>query len=123
MNLSVRIRLAALVAGLSGLMLLTGLKAEDKPKADPPKPAEKNTDTAKPEPPKPLSDAVKKGLEYLVKQQHANGGWGQGGGWRINLDANGQNTGARIEGAEVKDPPDVGNTAVATLALIRAGNT
>jgi hypothetical protein len=67
--------------------------------------------------PKPLSDTVKKGLEYLIKQQHPNGGWGQGGGWRVG----GQ--GGRIEGAEVKDPPDVGNTCIAALALIRAGNT
>jgi Prenyltransferase and squalene oxidase repeat len=64
--------------------------------------------------PKPLCDSVKKGLEYLVKQQNANGGWGQGGGWRV------ANNG-RVEGAE--DPPDVGNTCLAVLALVRAGNT
>jgi hypothetical protein len=68
--------------------------------------------------PKPLSDGVKKGLEYLVQQQHENGGWGQGGGWRLNGEGQG-----RVEGAEVKDPPDVGNTCIAALALIRAGNT
>jgi hypothetical protein len=28
-----------------------------------------------------------------------------------------------VEGADVKDPPDVGNTCIAALALIRAGNT
>jgi hypothetical protein len=66
--------------------------------------------------PKPLSDEVQKGLAYLAKQQHANGGWGQGGGWRTS----GQ---GRVEGAEVQDPPDVGNTCMATLALVRAGNT
>jgi hypothetical protein len=66
--------------------------------------------------PKPLGDQVHKGLEYLVKQQHPSGGWGQGGGWRTG----GQ---GRIDGANVKDPADVGNTCMATLALVRAGNT
>lgn len=66
--------------------------------------------------PKPLSDNVQKGLSYLVTQQHASGGWSQGGGWRTG----GQ---GRVEGADVQDPPDVGNTCMAALALIRAGNT
>ncbi|MFL5338630.1 MAG: prenyltransferase/squalene oxidase repeat-containing protein [Gemmataceae bacterium] len=66
--------------------------------------------------PKPLSPTVKKGLEYLVKQQHPNGGWGQGGGWRVGEQG-------RIEGVDVKDPPDVGDTCIAVLALVRAGNT
>lgn len=69
--------------------------------------------------PKPIGDAVKKGLEYLVQQQHENGGFGQGGGWRTGNEGQG----GRVEGAEVKDPPDVGNTCIAALALIRAGNT
>jgi hypothetical protein len=68
--------------------------------------------------PKPLSDQVKKGLTYLINQQHANGGWGQGGGWRTA-----DQGGGRVEGAQVSDPPDVGNTCIAVLALIRAGNT
>lgn len=67
--------------------------------------------------PKPLSPAVEKGLEYLVKSQRPDGGWNQGGGWRQNLG------GGRIEGPNVEDPSDVGNTAFAMLALIRAGNT
>ncbi len=68
--------------------------------------------------PRPLSDAVKKGLEYLVKNQQKDGGWNQGGGWRTNLQG-----GGRIEGPNVEDPSDVANTAFALLALIRAGNT
>ncbi|HEV3144769.1 MAG TPA: prenyltransferase/squalene oxidase repeat-containing protein [Gemmataceae bacterium] len=121
MNVQVRIRLAALVAIVSGLMLLAVTRADDKPK-EPAKPAEtKETPKNEPIQPKPLSDAVKKGLEYLIKQQHENGGWGQGGGWRINLDPNAG--GGRVEGANVQDPPDVGNTAIAALTLIRAGNT
>ena len=68
--------------------------------------------------PKPFSEDTQKGLAYLVSQQDQGGGWGQGGGWRQN----GQNRG-RVEGANVADPPDLGNTCIATLALIRAGNT
>jgi hypothetical protein len=67
---------------------------------------------------KPLSDTVKKGLAYLVKQQRADGGWGQGGGWRTATEK-----GGRVEGAGVEDPSDVGNTCIAALALLRAGNT
>src|SRR5262245_11206913 len=122
MKPTVKTRVGALVALTCGLMLMTVLRAEDKPKPAPEKPAEK-TETVKLDPiqPKPISDNVKKALEYLVKQQHANGGWGQGGGWRTNVDP--KAGGGRVEGSEVKDPPDVGNTAIATLALIRAGNT
>src|SRR5262245_24668443 len=67
--------------------------------------------------PKPLSDGVKKGLAYLVGQQHSGGGWSQGGGWRANPD------GGRVESPDVEGPPDVANTCAATLALLRAGNT
>jgi hypothetical protein len=67
--------------------------------------------------PKSLSPSTTKGLAYLVSQQHADGGWGQGGGWRRNTQ------GGRIEGAGVTDPSDLGNTCVAALTLIRAGNT
>ncbi|MEX0678405.1 MAG: prenyltransferase/squalene oxidase repeat-containing protein [Pirellulales bacterium] len=68
--------------------------------------------------PKALSPSTTKGLAYLVSQQQASGGWGQGGGWRQNTQA-----GGRVEGAGVVDLPDLGNTCMATLALIRAGNT
>jgi hypothetical protein len=68
--------------------------------------------------PKPLSPAVKRGLKYLVDHQQVDGGWNQGGGWRINISGSG-----RIDGPNVADPSDVGNTAFALLALIRAGNT
>ncbi len=67
--------------------------------------------------PKPLSEAVKKGFAYLASQQHPNGGWSQGGGWRSNSE------GGRVEGAGVEDPPDVANTCAATLALLRGENT
>ena len=111
---AMKVRLAVLVAFVGGLYMLTALRADDKAKTPTPPASEKRTDAIKP---KPLGDEVKKGLEYLVKQQHSNGGWGQGGGWRT------VENGGRIEGAQVQDPPDVGNTCIATLALIRAGNT
>lgn len=66
--------------------------------------------------PKPITDSIKNGLKYLVKNQQNDGGWNQGGGWRT------ANQG-RVEGGNVEDPSDVGNTSVALLALIRAGNT
>jgi prenyltransferase/squalene oxidase-like repeat protein len=79
----------------------------------------KTEEARKPVKPKELSDSVKKGLAYLISQQHETGGFGQGGGWRVNVE--GQS--GRVEGTDVKDPPDVGNTCIAALALIRAGNT
>jgi len=68
--------------------------------------------------PKPLTDSVKQGLTYLVKNQQEDGGWNQGGGWRTGI-----NQGGRVEGKQVEDPSDMGNTCIALLALIRAGNT
>jgi prenyltransferase/squalene oxidase-like repeat protein len=68
--------------------------------------------------PKELSESVKKGLEYLVKGQQEDGGWNQGGGWRV-----GNAGGGRVEGKNVEDPSDIGNTCLALLALVRAGHT
>ncbi len=71
--------------------------------------------------PKPITPVVRKGLDYLVSQQHADGGWGQGGGWRSQKGGGFGN--ARVEGENVTDAADLGNTCMALLALIRAGNT
>jgi hypothetical protein len=68
-------------------------------------------------PPKPLSDQTKKGLEYLINQQHEDGGWGQGGGWRSGAQ------GGRTEGDKATEPSDIGNTCIAMLALIRSGSS
>lgn len=64
-------------------------------------------------------EALAKGLDYLLSQQHTDGGWGQGGGWRQN------NTkgGSRVEGKNVEDPSNLGNTCVSLVTLLRAGHS
>ena len=104
---------AAVVALLAGLYASGGEPRKDEPKKEDAKAA-----AATPVKPKALSDGAKKGLAYLVGQQHEDGGWGQGGGWRTNTQG-----GGRVEGKDVADPSDVANTCVATLALVRAGST
>jgi hypothetical protein len=66
--------------------------------------------------PKELSPAIKKGLEYLVKIQQDDGGWNQGGGWRV-----GNTGGGRVEGKNVEDPSDIGNTCFVLLACSGPG--
>src|SRR5437868_8336106 len=95
---------------LFGLVMRTGATAAEPAQESPPA-------ADAPIKPKALSEQTKKALAYLVSQQQAGGGWGQGGGWRSG------NEGGRVEGAEVQDPPDVANTAIAALALWRAGNS
>lgn len=63
-------------------------------------------------------EAVRIGLDYLLKQQQKDGGWGQGGGWRQG----GDKSGGRVEGANVEDPPDLGNTCIGLVTLLRAGH-
>ncbi len=59
------------------------------------------------------------GLDYLLRQQHPDGGWGQGGGWRQNT----RQGGGRVEGVNVEDPSDLGNTCVSLVTLLRAGHS
>jgi hypothetical protein len=107
--------LGCLLVALGGLASWAGLAARDaEPAKTPDKAAAAPSEPIKP---KPLSDNVKKGLAYLISQQRDNGGWGQGGGWRI------KQGGGRVEGGQVQDPSDVANTCIATLALLRAGHT
>jgi hypothetical protein len=62
--------------------------------------------------PKPLSRNVKKGLDWLVEHQLPSGGWGQG------------EESAQMRGNEsLKDTPNVADTCIAVLALIRSGST
>jgi hypothetical protein len=93
-------------------------QAENPPAPQAEKAIDQAAQTSRAVKPKPLSENTTRGLAYLVSQQHDDGGWGQGGGWRQNTQG-----GGRVEGENVSDPTDLGNTCIATLALIRAGNT
>ena len=64
--------------------------------------------------PKPLSDRVDKALDWLVKHQGEDGGWGQGE----------ESPGMRgSTQAGVRDQSNVADTCIAALALIRSGST
>ncbi len=63
--------------------------------------------------PKPLSATVEKGLTWLVEHQHSRGGWSQG-------EESNQMVG---RGANEADQPNVGDTAISVLALLRSGST
>jgi hypothetical protein len=65
--------------------------------------------------PKPLSRNVKKGLDWLVEHQLAGGGWGEG-------EESAQMRGGG-ERASFRDTPNVADTCIALLALIRSGST
>src|SRR5688572_25267266 len=89
----------------ASLIVVTSLHAESPvPVKEAPQEASaveiKPAEPAKPAdlpPPKPLGDPVTKGLAWLAKAQNSDGGWGQGGGWRINVQN--QETKGRVEGA------------------------
>lgn len=63
--------------------------------------------------PKPLSSQVKKGLDWLVHNQLPSGGWGQGE----------ESPTMRANGDALRDKPNVADTCIAALALIRSGST
>jgi hypothetical protein len=65
--------------------------------------------------PKPLSANVKKGLDWLVEHQLPGGGWGEG-------EESAQMRGGG-ERASFRDTPNVADTCIALLALIRSGST
>ena len=108
--------LAGLVLALSCASFLPGALAKEpvrRAAAAPAEPkGEAKTAARTPE------EAVRVGLEYLLNQQQKDGGWGQGGGWR-----QGGKGGGRVEGANVEDPPDLGNTCVSLVTLLRAGDS
>jgi len=86
--------------------------------SEPAKPAEPEKPADIP-PPKPLGNEVTKGLAWLAKAQNPDGGWGQGGGWRVNRESG--TAAGRVEGDQIPDPSDIGNTAIALQAFLRAG--
>ena len=63
--------------------------------------------------PKPLTENIHRGLAWLVAQQHDDGGWGQG--------EESRNMGAGM--AHMQAKPNVADTCIATLALIRSGSS
>jgi hypothetical protein len=65
--------------------------------------------------PKPLSDNVKGGLAWLVKNQLPSGAWTQG-------EESAEMQSRRRSSANAA-PPSVADTAIAALSLFRAGNT
>jgi hypothetical protein len=77
--------------------------------------------------PKSLSDKVKKALGWLASKQHKDGGWGEGGvgpfggfgGFRGGP-AFGR---GQPQANGVNEPSNVAETAIAAVALIRAGHT
>lgn len=62
--------------------------------------------------PKALSPTVKKGLGWLAENQLASGGWGQG-----------EESARMGGGGALRDTPNVADTCIAALALIRSGST
>src|SRR5262249_43813152 len=65
--------------------------------------------------PKALSRSVKKGLDWLVEHQLSGGGWGEGEESPY-MRGSGHNDALR-------DTPNVADTCIAALALIRSGST
>ncbi len=88
--------------------------AEEKPQADEAAP---QTIPA-PSPPRPLGPVANQGLAWLAKTQNADGGWGQGGGWRTNISGK---QGGRVVGDNVADPSDIGNTSIVLQCFLRSG--
>jgi hypothetical protein len=99
------------VAGLTAYASLRAMEDDKKPPVEDPPPRA----AAAPRPEaKPLSDQVKKGIDFLVEHQLPNGGWAQG------EEAAAMRGGGSGEPATVAN---VGDTCISALALIRAGNT
>src|SRR5205807_6315626 len=61
--------------------------------------------------PKALSANVRKGLGWLAEHQLASGGWGQG-----------EESAQMGGGTALRDTPNVADTCIAALALIRSGS-
>ncbi|MGI9239784.1 MAG: hypothetical protein ACR2RV_03225 [Verrucomicrobiales bacterium] len=107
---------AALVASSAFVLSLASAEDQEKEEAGEPAASSEAADRSEP---KPLSENVTRALAYLAEVQNKDGGWGQGGGWRTKSGANA----GRVEGEGVEDPPDIGNTSIALLAFMRAGES
>ena len=91
--------------GITALVCGAELRAEDRAAATQP--------ATKPVVPKPLSKNVEKGLQWLIARQLPGGGWAQGD----ESAQMGQGMNA------LKATPNVADTCMATMALIRSGST
>ena len=114
---STKLILSGSICGLLALANLTSL-AQTSRSSRSARPSQ--SPEAKAEPlaePRAPDAALRTGLDYLLSQQHADGGWGQGGGWRQAAQ------GGRLEGPNTEDPSDLGNTCVSLVALLRSGET
>lgn len=118
MSSQVRMRLVLFLAAYAGLITLTGLWAQDSvskaAKVDNPAATTVQvTAVSAPAKPKSLSENVNKGLAFLASLQHKNGGWSQGE----------ESAQMGHSGDPLRDIPNVADTCMATLALLRAGNS
>lgn len=68
--------------------------------------------------PRPLSPTVQKGIEWLISRQLEGGGWGQG-----EESAHMHRPAQQDGNQNTRDLPNVADTCMVTLALIRAGST
>jgi squalene-hopene cyclase-like protein len=107
--------LLALLGGAAVLGQYFSIKADNKISniERPPIAQQTTAASSTPVPTKQVRAAVEKGAKWLASVQGADGGWGQDGG---ETSHNRQNVDLESKGN------DVANTAVAALALLRAGN-
>ena len=117
-----RIAPCALALAVSAVPLWS-IAAEDAPA---PPPATAPATQPRPEP-KALSDNVKRGLEWLAKQQNESGSWSEGEE-SAQMRQSRARTAANVQGDPVattapSDPGNVADSASAILALYRAGST
>jgi squalene-hopene cyclase-like protein len=123
-----RLRFLILVVPLACLLTWGGsrldiIRAADEPRRQEQSPAGTTATQADPGPktwttavePKPLSQGVKKGLDWLVEHQLSSGGWGEG------EESPTMRGSGRSE--SLRDTPNVADTCIAVLALIRSGST
>jgi len=119
---------APLAGSICGLLVLTTLipltgaersyGKEPAPRRGRSAPA-RETEAEKPKNPRSPEETLKTGFEYLLSQQHPDGGWGQGGGWRQDLSG----SKGRVEGEKIEDPSDLGSTCLSVVALLRSGDS
>jgi hypothetical protein len=120
MSNQVRARLVLFLAVYAAMIAITGLWAQNPAHRQAPGKADGTravTEISSPAAvsikPKPLSENVNKALAFLAKQQHPDGGWSQGE----------ESAQMGNSGDAVKDIPNVADTCMAALTLVRAGNS